>query len=96
MTHKIDGTNIPHKKIEYILETKPRSRRRWYHNLEAALLVVYMAFLLYALFGLIRDCFDRAFELLIDLGIVSLIIGMVCLYVKFVEYGNTTKDKKRN
>lgn len=84
------------RKIEYILETKPKSRRRWYHNLEAVLLVVYMVFLLYALFGLIRDCFDGATEYLSAIVILSLILGIVCLYVKFVDYGNTTKDKKRN
>lgn len=96
MTHKIDGTNIPRKKIEYILETKPRSRRRWYHNLEAALLVVYMAFLLYALFGLIRNCFQDAVPVLLGMVGGSAIIMLLIWIFKLIAYGNTTKDKKRN
>ena len=63
------------KNIRYILETKPK--RKWYHNLEAALLVVYMAFLLYALFGLIRNCFQDTVPVLLGMVGVSAIIMLL-------------------
>lgn len=82
------------KNIRYILETKPK--RKWYHNLEAGLLVVYMAFLLYALFGLIRNCFQDAVPVLLGMVGGSAIIMLLIWIFKLIAYGNTTKDKKRN
>lgn len=81
-------------KIKYILETKPK--RKWWHNLEATLLIVYMAFLLYALFRLIRNCFRDAVPFLLGMVGVSAIIMLLIWILKLIAYGNTTKDKKRN
>lgn len=69
------------KNIRYILETKPK--RKWWHNLEAGLLVVYIVFLLYALFGLIRDCFQDAVSVLLGMvGASAVIMLLIWIFPK--------------